>query len=171
MRKSSVCEPRAARGEKSRRYGHRGLEKNRKSANFKNPVGQSANRSKTIPKKTLRSIQTAKIGTSSGFRHRSHAWATDVLKLFGALNFSKSSVAKAKIALGNTKNHFAPRVRAILAQDRKPENRFGGRPFEPPNINLSHKKHLPLEVCGPWLAKKGPKAFWPSVKIAVCVFS
>ena len=82
LRKSSGCGPHAVRGEKSRRYGHRYFEKTRKSHNIENPFGQIAKSLKSDRQKTPRSIKIGKNRSPSIFRHRSHAWATDVLKIF-----------------------------------------------------------------------------------------
>ena len=158
LRKSSGCGPHAVRGEKSRRYGHRYSEKTRKSPSIENPFGPSAKSLKSDRQKTLRSIK---------WNLNDQETASDITPTLGPPTFwrflerssSQNQPGQSENRSWKYKKPFAPRLSAILGQDRKPGFHFAGRPFEPPKINLNHKKRLPLEVGGPLKKKqKGPKS-------------
>ena len=152
MRKSSVCGPHAVRGEKSRRYGHRCFETNRKSTNFENPVGPSANRSKTIPKKTSARLRPLKIDlwllpTSLprlGHRRFEDFWSAQLLEKLGGQRENRSFLKK-----------LCPPTLRYSGPTSKTENRFGGRGKVPSQNQLKSPTPFSLEEKRPPPPKLG----------------
>ena len=129
MRKSSVSGLHAVRGEKSRRYGHRCFETTRKSPNIEYPLWPKREIAQKRSPKDPPLDKNKTLGSKKIFRHRSHAWATNFLKIFGALNARKAYWPKSKSLLELQKS-FASRRRCIRDHLRKTANRFGGRAAE-----------------------------------------